>query len=416
MSFTLKHWLLAALVGAALLGAGTPASAQYFHSGYYRPLYPSGYAGMYGNPYAGYPMVNPTTVYPTYPAMQPAYSPAASNPALYNSNPYLSPGSTATLTTTPTSTSPVTQYGDPYLSPYTSNPYASYYNPWGGYLSGRADLVTARANAAVTYQRAGLVQEEVFRSQLDTRRKIWEEARYERATLLNSEQLRLTEKQNALDRARHDPPAGEIVSGQSLNDLFSYLNAQQGKGFTGQPVTLGEDVLKHINVTTDKGGNAGLLKSDIKWPAPLQRSEFEDTRKKLEQDLTEAVRQAKFGPVDQNKVVDIKNNIQKMQDILLSRVNDMQPADYMTAKKYLNMLDDSARALSDPNVQNFFNDKWSAKGKTVGDLVKYMSRDQGLKFAPATPGDEWAYRALWYAMRDYDASIMQQVYSTPSRP
>jgi hypothetical protein len=432
MSFSLTRWLPAVVVGAVLLTAA-PAPAQVFvpprnagttvqsnwnywvNGGYPNPYNAAMYnlasryavaAGLYGNLY------NP--IYPT-PYASPAYGygggyyPAYSA-ALY-SGPVTNPYATqATLSTNPGGTATLsTGYGDPYVSPYTTNPYVPYYDPYGGYLRGAADLVTARANSLVTVQRARLVQEEVFRSQLDTRRKIWEEARYERMSLMNSEQVRLANMQTALDRARHDPPLSEIWSGQSLNDLFRHLAEQQGKGVKGPTVPLSEDMLKHINLTVGPGtGNVGLLKNDLKWPAPLLRPEFEEPRKNLNVRIPNAIDEAKkdrrVGP---GQLTDIRNDVQKMHDVLRRLVDDMAPGDYIEAKHYLNTLSESVKALSDPNVGNYFNDKWVAKGKTVAELIENLTRKEGagLSFAPAAPGDEWAYRALHYALRDYDAGM-----------
>jgi hypothetical protein len=392
MRFSWKGALSVAVVGAALLFATTPASAQF---GYYRP---GGYG--YGS---GYPMGGPPGG-PTAPMFSGG---GASNP--YGSL-VSSPGSTAALTTSPSN--PTVQVGDPFLNPYTSNPYATMYSPAGGFLSGMADLVTARSNAGVTWQRAMLVQEEVFRSRMDTRRKLWEEARYERAMLMDSEQLRRRNIQDALERARHQPPQEEVRSGLSLNNLFHFLSAQQGKGVQGPAIPVSDAVLKQINLTTGQGSNAGLLRSELVWPVPLQRPEFAETRKALTDEIQLAVDQAKVGgPVEQNKVANIKNNVEKMQEILRGQINDMQPRDYMVAKRYLGMLEDASRALSDPNVSNFLGtNKWTAQGKTVSELVRNMT-EQGLQFAPATPGGEWAYQALYNAMRDYDANVVQLVGS-----
>ena len=150
--------------------------------------------------------------------------------------------------------------------------------------------------------------------------------------LPNSEQMRLTNIQTALDRARRDPPQSEIWSGQSLNDLFNYLVAQQGKGQKGPTIAVSEDILNRINLTTGKDGNVGLLKSDIKWPNTLLRSEFDEPRKNLDSMIPEAVRQAKFGPVSQNKATDVMNNVLKMHEILLQNVGDIRPGDYIQSK------------------------------------------------------------------------------------
>ena len=87
--------------------------------------------------------------------------------------------------------SSITTNGDPYTAPY-ANPYVPNYSPAGGFLQGAADLTTANANAAVTYQRAMLVNQQVGANSLDYRRRLWDEARHERMMLPNSEQMRLT--------------------------------------------------------------------------------------------------------------------------------------------------------------------------------------------------------------------------------
>jgi hypothetical protein len=40
----------------------------------------------------------------------------------------------------------------------------------------------------------------------------------------------------------------------------------------------------------------------------------------------------------------------------------------------------------------------------VADLVDEMGK-KGLQFAPAAPGDEWAYRVLHRALASYDAAL-----------
>ena len=274
------------------------------------PLYRAGINpfGNYGNypldysPNGGYPFVYPG--YPMYGygypgsstlgtmninvpgstgSSYPSYGGGGAYPIL-TSNPYSSGGGyqQATLSTSGSSD------GGGY-APY-SNPYAPNYSPAGGFLQGAADLTTASANAQLTYNRAMLVNQQVGMKAIDYRRKLWDEARHERMMLPNSEQMRLTNIQTALDRARRDPPQSEIWSGLSLNDLFNYLVAQQGKGQKGPTIVLNEDVLKRVNLTTGKDGNVGLLKSDIKWPNSLLRSEFDEPRKNLDSMIPEAVR------------------------------------------------------------------------------------------------------------------------------
>jgi hypothetical protein len=84
----------------------------------------------------------------------------------------------------------------------------------------------------------------------------------------------------------------------------------------------------------------------------------------------------------------------------------MTPTQYVDARRFLNQLEDALTALQQPDVQNFFNGRWAAKGKTVGDLVKYMA-DNGLRFAPATQGDEAAYRMLQQRLAAYNMALEQ---------
>jgi hypothetical protein len=104
--------------------------------------------------------------------------------------------------------------------------------------------------------------------------------------------------------------------------------------------------------------------------------------------------------------------------LLHDKVGEMPPLEYSESKRYLNQLGEAVKALQDPNVRNYLNGKYAAKGKTVAELVENLTRVQGLEFAPATPGDEAAYRALYQAMHAYDTGLTQNntQVSTPPAP
>ena len=93
-----------------------------------------------------------------------------------------------------------------------------------------------------------------------------------------------------------------------------------------------------------------------------------------------------------------------------------QHQQYLEARKYVNYLSDALRALADKNVANYLSrdgarPRYSARGKTVADLIDYMTRE-GLKFAPALPGDEAAYRMLYTALAAYDNALQQSASRT----
>jgi hypothetical protein len=293
------------------------------------------------------------------------------------------------------------------------NPAYGYYpsSPYGSYLSGRADLINARANAAVTQQQANLVQQDVYRSQIDSRRAIQDEARYERETTMNSEQVRLKDQIDGLRRARNEPPLNEIWSGQSLNALFTDIKKAHIYGVRGPAVPINQDLLKHINLTTGvTSAGAGALKngSKLQWPVALKDSAFEENRRQLERMTEDALQQAKSGMVSQTLVSDMRATIETMQVVLKQMVKEVPPGPYIEGKKYLRELDTSFAALKDPNASNYFNGKYSAQGATVYDLTSYMANN-GLTFAPAVSGDQPSYTVLYQALLTYDVQMSQSV-------
>jgi len=293
------------------------------------------------------------------------------------------------------------------------NPYMPYYDPYGGALTGYANVISAVAQSNVTFQQARIVQQQANQSMLDTRRRLFDQIRYERMSIPTPEEVRVHDMEVALNRARRNPPLVEIWSGLALNDLLKYLIKQQGAGMRGPRIDLDEDMLRHINVNTGRGGNVGLLKDGgkLQWPLSLQRPEFTEARKTLTQLLPDAIQQVQFNnPLSPGILKDIQTALQNLTDTLNKEVNaansDLSASQYIDARRYLNQLNEGFKALQDPNAPNFFNKKWSARGKTVAELIKNMDLG-GLEFAPATSGDEGPYRALYNALVAYDSGIGQ---------
>src|SRR5262249_39500325 len=76
--------------------------------------------------------------------------------------------------------SPVVGY-NPYLYGYPGYGYGyyPYIDPYGGALNGVANLTTANAQYQLTVQQARRVSEQVNQDRIDTRRKLFDELRYE---------------------------------------------------------------------------------------------------------------------------------------------------------------------------------------------------------------------------------------------
>jgi len=413
---------VALLTGAAILALAGPAPAQFVVN---NQLAMNRYVGrqmaqnialggmLNSAPYArqqvfyGGPVAPPPYYPPFYnPTINPYVAPGV--PPVYptlTSNPYYAPTAnpyTATLTSPGYPPSDSSGYNN---SPY--NPYYSYADPYGGYMRGLADVTTAQANYHLKYQQARLIREDVTAKQIQNRRSIFDEFNYERMNTPSAEELRRKELQTALERARFLPNSSEITSASTLNTLLNHLVAAQGKGGRGTTVPLDEETIKKINVSARAGGNIGVLKNEgrLNWPLALRGEAFEAERKDLDRFAPEAIKQAEFNTrVDTAYLNDMTEAQRKLHRKLESKVSELSPAQYMEAKKFLNNIDDAIRALQDPNVANYFTGKYAAKARTVAELVDYMSK-QGLSFAPAVPGDEAAYHALYNALLAYDGSL-----------
>jgi hypothetical protein len=205
------------------------------------------------------------------------------------------------------------------------------------------------------------------------------------------------------------PSLTEIWSGKSLNELLRSIKGS--KLNRSSSATLDDDTLKRINLTDGNSrGNVGMLRNggDLSWPDSLKEPQFDKLRKSLQRNLRLAVAQLKDKePVDDATKRDLNADFKELNKVLNDSADDLSPAQYIEAKRYLNQLSAALRALSDPKVKNYFDNTWVAKGKNVAELVSHMIKE-GLLFAPATPGDEAAYNALYHAIRAFEAGLQSQ--------
>jgi hypothetical protein len=66
-------------------------------------------------------------------------------------------------------------------------------------------------------------------------------------------------------------------------------------------------------------------------------------------------------------------------------------------------------------VSNHFDGYWAPQARSVAELVQFMA-EKGLRFAPAAPGDEPAYTALYHALAAYDATPVADAGPAPRMP
>jgi hypothetical protein len=140
----------------------------------------------------------------------------------------------------------------------------------------------------------------------------------------------------------------------------------------------------------------------------LKRPDFEPQRAKIDQRLAQILNPENRGQVDSAALDEIIQTANELASSLRNRARELgdranrtwTPTQYVEANSFLNQLDDAIRALMQPDSAAFLTGQYSAQGKTAYELIKNM-KYSGLRFAPATPGEETAYRGLHAILVDY---------------
>ncbi len=284
---------------------------------------------------------------------------------------------------------------------------------FGGYMQGAANVTVANSQYQLTTQQARIVREQANREAILTRRSTQDQMEYERARWLeriDPDTQRQKDQERALRRSLNDPPSAEIWSGDALNALFKDIQNAESAGVRAPSVPLDPEWLAHINLTTGTTSTAGvgMLKdlTRFNWPLVLKKSAFEGDRKQIEAMTRQAVSQAPSGNIDADLLDKLNEAVGNMEEHAKNMAQDMTPTQIVQSTRYLHELKDSLKVLQDPNVANYFNNKWQARGSTVAELVANMT-SQGLRFAPAAAGDEPSYTSLHRAMVTYEDRLRQ---------
>src|SRR5579884_4106609 len=208
-------------------------------------------------------------------------------------------------------------------------------------------------------------------------------------------------------RPRQELAPAEVLSGEALNELLREVIARQAKGEKGPNVPLDAARVQRLNLTGGQGRDPSLLRDGgrLTWPPALQAAAYDRPRREAEQRFRQAVDAARGDrAADRETLARLREASETLQAALAADVDYLTPSQYIEARRYLNRLDSACRLLQDADARDYFSGKWAARGDTVAALVDHMKR-QGLRFAPAAPGDEDAYRALYAALRAYEAGL-----------
>jgi hypothetical protein len=305
-------------------------------------------------------------------------------------------------------------YGNGYgYGGYSGGGYGGGYgscDPYNGYLTGAASVISSQSQFVVAKRQAQLINEQAKQAAVDTQRKIYEEWKYEKNDQPTLEQIRRENWELAYKHAVFHPPANDIWSADALNRILDHAARLQAQGGAGSTVDLDEQTLERINFSTGVAGNIGALKNkgQLKWPAVLRRKDFAEERARFDQLAADAYRTGTGNnAVDSGILEDMERNLTALDDKLTQRVKEFSPGDYIDGKHYLGELAAAIRSLGQADVAKQLNDEYAVKAKNVGELIKKMS-GTGVRFARVRSGDEWAYNSLYQALLSYDLGLAEK--------
>jgi hypothetical protein len=283
-------------------------------------------------------------------------------------------------------------------------------DPNYGYLRGAAHVIGAEGQFLLAQQQARLTREQARQAQLETRRMAWEQWRYEQESLPTAEEIRAIQWQAELDRMRNNPPSVSIRSGDALNTLLRSIQKAQGQFGVGPRILLDPDIMSRISVTDGSSFGQGILSQGpaLSWPHAIEGSDiFDAGRKRMDRAMSQAIQQSMAGKqVDAELLTELRSALDSLRETKSAHVHELTPTQFVQARRFMNELHETIRTLQTPSAANFATGKWAARGDTVSELVLNLTRD-GLRFAPAAPGNEFAYNSLYHSMLKYERALAQ---------
>lgn len=281
-------------------------------------------------------------------------------------------------------------------------------NPYSGFLNGTANLVSAYGQYAQDFQQSRLIGQDVERSKINTRRAFMEQQMWEQSLQPTAEDIRRQELERTLRRSTNDPPLSEIISGLALNSLLANIQGLQAKGAYGPMVPVDESWLPRINLSSTPGQNIAMFRDGgkLRFPFALRDTPFDSEREQIQDLVYKAVKETsndELTPATLRALQGATNTLSNKID--QAGRESMALNDLIQSQRFISDLRAATNALQSSTASSALNRKFAAQGRSVGDLVSFMTKN-GLRFAPASQGDEGVYRALHQAMLSYNFGTM----------
>jgi len=297
------------------------------------------------------------------------------------------------------------------------NPY--YWNPYNnGYMYSDAATLQSIGQLGISQEQARIMRETANQAKLDTRKKLVDTLAYIRANEYTFTKEQADISKRILERLQKTPTQQEVTSGKSLNVLIDDLSKFRKDQLHGPTVTLDEDILKQLIVSSPgPNGNIGLLRDNgrFSFPTVFDDKLFDPKLKKdIELQAQELFQQSLNGKLDKNALKDLQSNLRTLRETLTKNLNQLLGQNYLDGQRFLDDFDSALLALDRGAAPlNYdYQQKFAKGGRTVIEVIEYMT-SRGLKFVPATSGDERAYNALQTALAAHSLAVHNQVSAAP---
>jgi hypothetical protein len=269
---------------------------------------------------------------------------------------------------------------------YVTNPYVLQGDPYLASMSGG----TVGASAVGPHQT-------LHGAKIDPRRQILSEWVYER----NDAQLAVVLRQQAARGSVYlsGPSDADVLSGAALNDLLDKLGKDSARRPV-QAIAVAADLPRRINVSS-AGMRLGILKEadQLAWPEALLAADVEPQRVRLGRLMRDTLKRVKSDakPVPEATIKEMETLTKGLREWLVEDIGELSAQQYVEAKRFLKELDSALSILRRADTARYLASGQNWTPKTVADVIDHMNRLK-LRFAPALPGDEESYRALYKAM------------------
>lgn len=270
----------------------------------------------------------------------------------------------------------------------------------GAALAGSADVTRAYGDVVVSQESARILAEQAKQAKIETKKKAFDQMLYEKANTPTYFETLSKENANILARRMNFPAQVEITDGTTLNTMLPLLQSLATEGAMGPPIPISQAVVDQLNISTSIKGSVGLLRDGgrVDWPLGLQGKNQE----KLDKLLPQAYQGAATGKLTPKLMKEVRSEMSAMRETLRVQVSkdEIDTGTYFTAIQFYNSLSASIDALGRPDARRQLSGALSPKARNVQELVEFVSGN-GLKFAPATPGNEAAYQVAHDAFVRY---------------